>query len=150
MGILTCDQRLLRFLLSLSLQHLGSGIAEVVEGRVAGMAVIEGQTGGIELTHLVIHRLDVRSYAALVAQAPQDDTGVVEVALHQRLGTVHMGIAPGGIVPHLLVGIPISVTLLVGLVHHVEPPAVTEFVEVFAVGVVNTSPTHSTRFTPRW
>ena len=47
-----------------------------------------------------------------------------------------MGIAPGGIVSHLLVGIAIAVALLVGLVHHVEPPAVAEFVKVLAVGIV--------------
>ena len=42
MGILACYQRFLCFLLGLSLQHFRSGIAEVVEGRVVGMAVIEG------------------------------------------------------------------------------------------------------------
>ena len=42
MCVFACYQRLLCFFLSLGLQHCGSGIAEVVEGGVAGVTVIEG------------------------------------------------------------------------------------------------------------
>ena len=61
---------------------------------------------------------------------------MVEITLYQRFGTVHMGIPPSGIVPHLFVGIAVAVRFLVGLIHHVDAPAVAEFVKVLAVGVM--------------
>ena len=61
---------------------------------------------------------------------------MVEVALHQRFGTVNMGLLPCQIVSHLLVGIAIAMTLLVSLVHHIDSPAVAKFVEIFAVGIM--------------
>ena len=47
-----------------------------------------------------------------------------------------MCLLPGKVFTHLMVGIAIAVGLLVGLVHHIDTVAVTEFVEQFAVGVV--------------
>ena len=73
----------LGFFDGLAAQFVGRWIAKVVEGRVARMTIVEGWTGSVEFAHLVVHRLDIRTYASLIAQAPQDDTGMVEVALHQ-------------------------------------------------------------------
>ena len=61
---------------------------------------------------------------------------MVEVALHQRFGTVNMRLLPCQIVSHLLVGIAIAVTLLISLVHHVDSPAVTELIQIFAVRIM--------------
>ena len=61
---------------------------------------------------------------------------MVEVALYQRFGTVNMGLLPCQIVSHLLVGIAIAMTLLVSLVHHIDTPAVTEFIQIFAVRIM--------------
>ena len=61
---------------------------------------------------------------------------MVVVALHQRFGTVHMSVFPGRVLAHLMIGIAVAVSLLVGLVHHVDAPAVAELVEVLAVGIV--------------
>ena len=61
---------------------------------------------------------------------------MVEVALHQRLGTVYMGSLEREVVTHYIVGIAVAMGLVVGLIHDVDAPTVTEFVEVFAVGIV--------------
>ena len=61
---------------------------------------------------------------------------MVEVTLHQRLGPIHMGTLPRRVLAHLVVGIAIAVRLLIGLVHHVDAPAVAEFIQVFAVRIV--------------
>ena len=47
-----------------------------------------------------------------------------------------MGLLESEILAHLLIGIAIAVGLVVSLIHHVDTPAVTEFVEVFTVGIV--------------
>ena len=47
-----------------------------------------------------------------------------------------MGIAPSSIVPHLFVGIAVAVRFLVGLIHHIDAPAVAEFVNILAVRIM--------------
>ena len=136
MGVFAGDHGFRGLFNGLAAQFVGRRIAEVVEGGVARMTVVEGRARSVELAHLVVHRLNVRAYPTLVAQAPEDDAGVVEVTLHQRLGTVDMGLLPCRILAHLMIGIAIAVALLVGLVHDVDAPAVAELVEVFAVGIV--------------
>ena len=66
-GIFAGNERLLRFLLSLGLQHSGCGVAEVVQGGIARMTVVEGQSRGVQTAHRVIHRLYVGAYTTLVA-----------------------------------------------------------------------------------
>jgi len=82
-GILTGNERLFRFLLSLGLKYIGGRIAEVVESRIARMAVVEWQTGAVEGDDRIVHRLDIRAYATLVAKTPKNDARMVIVALHQ-------------------------------------------------------------------
>ena len=84
----------------------------------------------------MIHGLDVRPYAALVAEAPEDDAGMVEITLYQRLRPVHMCLLPCEVFAHLPIGIAVAVSLVVGLVHHIDAPAVADFVEILAVGIV--------------
>ena len=83
-----------------------------------------------------MHGLDVGAYPTLISQAPKDDTRMIVVAFYERFGTVHMGIAPSSVMPHLFVGIAVAVRFLVGLIHHVDAPAVAEFVDILAVGIV--------------
>ena len=64
---------------------------------------------------------------------------MIVVAFYERFGTVHMGIAPSSVMPHLFVGIAVAVRFLVGLIHHVDAPAVAEFVKVLAVGVMRSA-----------
>ena len=47
-----------------------------------------------------------------------------------------MGILPFWVFTHHAVGIAITVRFLIGLVHHIDAPAVAELIEVFAVGIV--------------
>ena len=83
-----------------------------------------------------MHGLDVGAYPTLIAQAPKNDARMVVVAFYERFSTVHMGIAPSSVMPHLFVGIAVAVRLLVGLIHHVDAPAVAEFIDILAVGVM--------------
>ena len=61
---------------------------------------------------------------------------MVVVALHQRLGTIHVGLLPSRILAHLIIGVAIAVRFMISLIHDVNTPAVAELVEVFAVGIV--------------
>ena len=136
MGIFAHHKGLVADFLGLTTQVIGIEITVVPDGRVAAVAVVEGWASAVQLAYLIIHRLDVRSYAALVTKTPKNDARMVEVALHQRLSPVHMGLLEGQVFAHHLVGIAITVGFVVRLVHHVDTPTVTELVEVFAVRIV--------------
>ena len=64
---------------------------------------------------------------------------MVEIALYQRFGTVHVCCLPCQVAAHLFVGISVAVSLVVSLVHHVDAPAVAQLVDVFAVWIVTGS-----------
>lgn len=72
--------------------------------------------------------------ARLVAQRPDDDRGVVLVAVHHVLGAHHAGGGPVGVVAGVLVAD--AVGLQVGLVDEVEAVLVGQFQPVRVVGVV--------------
>ena len=136
MGIFTSDKRFFGFLLGLSLEHIGCGIAEVVERRITRMAVVERQTGAIKGYDCIVHSLDVWPHATLVSETPEDDARVVEVAFDQGLRAVDMGVFPCRVFAHLMIGITITMRLLIGLIHDVDAPTVTKFIKVFAVRIV--------------
>ena len=136
MGILAHHEGFVGHCLGILLQVVGIEIAVIPDATVTTVAVVEWRAGGVERLHLVVHRLDVRAYPTLVAETPKDDARVIEIALHERLGTIHMGLLPGEILAHLLVGIAIAMRLVVGLIHHVEPPTVAKLIEVFTVRIV--------------
>ena len=107
-----------------------------MESRVAGMTIVKWQTRRIQSAYGVVHGLNVRAYPTLVAQTPEDDAGVVEVALYQRFGPVDMGTLPCPILTHLAIGIAIAMGFLVGFVHDIDAPAVAELIEVFTIRIV--------------
>ena len=50
-----------------------------------------------------------------------------------------MGFLESEVFAHHFVGIAIAVSLVVGLVHHVDAPTVAQLVEIFAVGIVRSA-----------
>ena len=67
MGILAHHKGLVADFLSLTTQVNGIEITVVPDTTIATVAVVEGWASGIQFANLIIHRLDVRPYAALVA-----------------------------------------------------------------------------------
>ena len=57
-------------------------IAIIVDVTLAPVGVAEGKGDGIQRHNSLAHRLQVRPYPTLVAQAPEDDAGVVLIALN--------------------------------------------------------------------
>ena len=47
------------------------------------ISIVEREAGGIELTDLVIHRLNIRTDTALIAQTPKDYAWMILIALHE-------------------------------------------------------------------
>ena len=97
--------------------------------------VVDGARG-VELVQPGRHGGVVGSIAALVAQAPEDDAGVVLVALSHTDGTVEEGIAPVG---RRCQRTSQTVRLAVGLVHDVHTNRVAQFIPARTVGVVSQS-----------
>ena len=82
-GIFPHDHGFLAFLLRFSPQVFRRGIAEVMKCGIDGISIVERKTGGIELTDLVIHRLNIRTDTALIAQTPKDYAWMILIALHE-------------------------------------------------------------------
>ena len=66
-GILAHHKGLVADFLSLTTQVIGIEITVVPDTTIAAVAVVEGWASGIQFANLIIHGLDVRPYAALVA-----------------------------------------------------------------------------------
>ena len=139
MGILAHHEGLVGHFLSILLQVIGVEIAVVPDATVTAVAVVEWRSGAVERFHLVIHCLDVGANPTFVSQTPKDDAGMIEIALHQRFGTIHMRLLPSPVLAHLMIGIAIAMRLVVGLVHHVDAPTVAKLIQVFAVGIVRSA-----------
>ena len=135
-GIFSHHEGTVADLLGFCFQFVGRQIAIIVDVRISAVGVAERQGYSVESNNGVTHRLQVGAYPTLIAQTPEDDAGVVLVALHETDGTIHVGILPVWVFTHHLVGITVTVTLLIGLVHHVDTPAVAEFVKVGIVRIV--------------
>ena len=88
------------------------------------MAIVERQERRVETLHLVVHSLDIRSHASLIAKTPENDTRMIFVALHERCSPVNMCLLPCRVFTHVLVGISIAMALLVCLVHYIHTIAV--------------------------
>ena len=100
------------------------------------MTIVERQACRVKLAHLVIHCLNIRTYPTLISKTPKDDAWMIEVTFHQRFCAIHMCLLPSLIMPHLFVGIATAMTLLISLVHHIEPPSIAEFIKIFAIRIV--------------
>ena len=136
MGIFTHDKGTIGNLTSTVSQLVWRQIGIIVDSRLAAVGITEWQGDSVEGNNGIVHRLQVRAYPTLVAHTPHDDAGMVLVALNETDSTIHMGLAPFGILAHHVISIAIAMTLLIGLVHDIDAPAVAEFVEVLAIGIM--------------
>ena len=93
-------------------------------------------TRGVELVEPSRHGSMVRAIAALVAQAPEDNRGMVLVALSHADGTVEEGISPVGGRSQRATE---SMGLAVGLVHHVHAHRVAQLIPTRTVRIVGQS-----------
>ncbi len=71
----------------------------------------------------------------LVAERPEEDRGMVLVALDHADLAVHRGVAEAGVADRIA-RIAETVRLKVGLVHHIEPVLVTQVIPARIVGIV--------------
>ena len=69
-GIFAHHEGFVADFLSFTTQVIGIEVAVIPYTTLASVAVVEGWASGVQLTHFIIHGLDVRPYAALVAEAP--------------------------------------------------------------------------------
>ena len=83
MGIFTHNKRTVADATGFGGQSLRCQIGIVVDVRVSAVSITERQCDGVECYSGIAHRLEVRSYSTLITHTPQDDAGIVLVALHQ-------------------------------------------------------------------
>ena len=83
MGIFAHHKGLVSDLLSVLAQIIRIEVAVVPNATIPTVTVVERRTGAVEFTYLIIHCLDVRTYPTLIAKTPEDNTGMIEVALHE-------------------------------------------------------------------
>ena len=131
MGIFTEEEGLVRGHAVLT-DHVGHGgvHAAVDVGLLVHALVVDDAS--VDGLHGVVHGRDVGAAAGLVTHAPEDDGGVVLVALHHADAAVDVGAFPRRVAGEAVV----AVTLLVGLVHDVDAVVVVEGVHLRVVGVV--------------
>ena len=126
------------------------GIAGIV-GEILHRGVHDGDDigVGVELGPLVDHRprgvvlleqavglLEADAVAALVAQAPGNDRGVVAVATVHVVDAVQDGLLPLCLLGQRVLAIALGVTLHVGLVPEVDARRVAQVVPQLVVGIV--------------
>ena len=124
MCVLTHHERFVGDCLCILSEVVGVEVTVVPDATVTAVAVVERRTGAVQLFYSVVHRLDVRTYSPFVAEAPENDAGMVEIALHERFRPVHMTLLPSQVVAHLFVGIAVTMGLVIGFVHHIDAPTV--------------------------
>ena len=114
--------------------HLAVEVAEAMAthiGAVARAFVVDG-TRGVEHFCATITSFEIATAAGLVAQAPEDDAGVVAVAHDHALYAVDEGGFPAGHVGNGLVGMVFKI----GLVHGIEPVVVEHGIHTALIGIV--------------
>ena len=97
--------------------------------------VVDGARG-VYLLHDAGHVGKVFAHAGFVAQRPDNDGGVVLVALHHGPAPRHKRVAPFGAFGNVVALVPQLVTLDIGLVDYVKAIFVAEVIPVRHVGVV--------------
>ena len=111
---------------------LGTRHVRLYRQRTLCTLVVYGACG-VELVEPGRHGGMVGTIAALVAQAPENDAGVVLVALGHTDGTVQKGIGPVGCRSQRATQ---SVRLAVGFVHDVHAHGVAQLIPAWTVGIV--------------
>ena len=82
-GIFAHDERTVLDFPGLRGESCGGEIAVVVDVALAAVGVAERQGYAVEGYNSITHSFQVGTYPTLVAHAPEDDTGMVLVALNQ-------------------------------------------------------------------
>ena len=127
MSVLALDQRpgrisrqiLLAVVVVIVHRAVDIGIAGLLKIlAVDGLLIVHGTRGVVGLDPLVAG-YEVVSEAGLVAQAPDDDAGVVEVPLHHSLIPLEVGLSVSGILGQGLLTVTHAVGLYIGLVYHI-------------------------------
>ena len=83
MGIFAHHEGLVCHCRSILFQIFRIKVTVIPNGRIATVAVVERRTGGIKFLNLIIHSLDVGTNGTFIAETPENDARMVEVALHQ-------------------------------------------------------------------
>ena len=108
---------------------------DVREAVVACTFVLHWATGVFCLRPL-IRLLEVLAIACLIAQRPEDDAGVIEVALHVALVALHVGFLIVGTLSQCSFAIAHAMTLDVGFCHHIDAILVAQIIPVVVVWIV--------------
>ena len=136
--ILTLNQRLGRIAGAVFLTVLVARIHRAVDvGMVVELRpfILHG-AGLVEGLRPFVGLLEIGTVAGLVAKAPDDDAGMVEVAADHTLHPYHMGGCKVVALCKRLLAVAHSVRLDVGLVDDIQAVAVAELVPEGVVGVV--------------
>ena len=92
----------------------------------AGVALVNPLRGGFE----------VRAVPGLIAERPDDDRGMIFVALDHAHGAVHVGIGPIRVLGQGLLAVAHAVAFDIGFVDEVNAVAVAEVVPGGLVGIM--------------
>ncbi len=137
-GILALDKRPRRILKAVFLAGIHGGVHRAHNVGIAlffSTLVLHG-AAAVVILYPVVAGHKVGAVARLVAQAPDDDAGVVEVAIDHPLVADQVGCLEVGALGQSGFFIAHSVRLYVALVHHIEAVLVAQVVPNRVVGVV--------------
>ena len=94
------------------------------------------RAGRVTVLDPVVSSLEVDTVTGLIAHRPEDDRGVVLIAIDHTFDAVHMGFSPTRILGERLGTVAHAVGFDVALIDNVEAVTVTEVVPARIVGVV--------------
>ena len=100
---------------------------------VADGTLVVDDAVGVVAAHPTGHRIVIGAVAALVAQRPDDDAGVIFVALDHAHTALHESVQPLGFVGQHVID---RVGLQVGLIPDIQTILVANIVEARVVGIV--------------
>ena len=95
--------------------------------------VVNGSRG-VELMEPSRHRCLIRTIAAFVAQTPEDDAGMVLVALSHTDGTIQKGITP---IRRRSQRASQTMRLAIGLIHHIHTHRVAKLIPTRTIRIVS-------------
>ena len=139
MGILALDERLLHLT---ALAVLFTAFVAVIHGAehigltllacllvLYGAAVVDG-------LHCIVRLLEIGAVTGLVAQAPEDDAGMVFLHQHIVLVALNMCLLVGGVLGQCAIAIAHAMALDIGLGHYIEAVDVAQVIPAGVVAVV--------------
>ena len=135
MGILTEEIRLVAAR-PVKRRHVGDRRVHVrVDVGNVVFPFIMNHAGGVDGFGGLVHGIEILASTTLVAQRPEDDRGMIAVALHHPYHAVYHGRLPVVLAADRVV----AVALHIGFVHHVEAVSVVQGVHTGIVGVMGSA-----------